>query len=122
MLSKILQNPYLGFDVHIDECSSRDGFILYVVCSNSCGFAHYVMYDLCSRNVIQITILHILDGEANRQLDEQSTSILDTQIQETVSLDPRFYVSALMSCKHLQEIKSIHAQLSVNGLLSDFFY
>ncbi|KAI3514251.1 hypothetical protein L1887_12570 [Cichorium endivia] len=67
------------------------------------------------------TIQILDDGEAKRLLDEQNTSILDTQIQETVSLDPRFYVSALMSCKHLQEIKSIHAQLSVNGLLSDLF-
>ncbi|CAI9297851.1 unnamed protein product [Lactuca saligna] len=58
-------------------------------------------------------------GQTNHQIHEHNTSILSTQIQETPSMEPRFYVSALMNCKHLQQIKSIHAQLSVNGLLSD---
>ncbi|KAL4571600.1 hypothetical protein LXL04_018363 [Taraxacum kok-saghyz] len=64
--------------------------------------------------------LQILDdGQANRQFHEQNTSLLTNQIQETTSLDPRFYVSALINCKHLQQIKSLHAQLSVAGLLND---
>ncbi|XP_031103274.1 pentatricopeptide repeat-containing protein At4g21065-like isoform X2 [Ipomoea triloba] len=34
-------------------------------------------------------------------------------------VDPRFYLSALVNCKSVSEIKRVHAQIAVNGLLEN---
>ncbi|KAK9055433.1 hypothetical protein SSX86_026516 [Deinandra increscens subsp. villosa] len=61
------------------------------------------------------------DDHTTRQFYNQKTPMLGSQIQETSHLDPQFYLSALINCKNLHQIKSIHSQLSVNGLLNDPF-
>ncbi|KAK6944050.1 Pentatricopeptide repeat [Dillenia turbinata] len=34
-------------------------------------------------------------------------------------VDPKFYISALIKCKNVVQIKQVHAQITVNGLLSN---
>ncbi|KAL8191679.1 hypothetical protein R6Q57_028410 [Mikania cordata] len=61
------------------------------------------------------------EDQPNHQFHNQKTPILCPQIQETSNPDPKSYLSALINCKNLQQIKSIHTHLSANGLLSDPF-
>ncbi|KAF8395408.1 hypothetical protein HHK36_019354 [Tetracentron sinense] len=35
------------------------------------------------------------------------------------SFDPKFYISALLSCRNLTQIKQVHAQATVNGMLQN---
>ncbi|KAK1420768.1 hypothetical protein QVD17_22621 [Tagetes erecta] len=60
-------------------------------------------------------------SDDDHQFYKQKPPILSPQLQETSNLDPKFYLSALINCKNLQQIKSLHTQLSVNGLLNDSF-
>ncbi|XP_024968408.1 pentatricopeptide repeat-containing protein At2g03880, mitochondrial-like [Cynara cardunculus var. scolymus] len=62
--------------------------------------------------------LSVLD---DGQSHEHNTPILSTQVQESSFLDPRFYLSALINCKNLQQIKSLHTQLYDDGLLNDLY-
>ncbi|KAJ0788015.1 putative tetratricopeptide-like helical domain superfamily, DYW domain-containing protein [Helianthus annuus] len=63
------------------------------------------------------------DDQSIHQSNRQKTPILTTQIQvhQPSHPDPKFYISALINCKNLQQIKPLHAHLTVNGLINDPF-
>ncbi|KAL6998029.1 hypothetical protein U1Q18_008153, partial [Sarracenia purpurea var. burkii] len=49
-----------------------------------------------------------------------SMVIAETSIpQFSVSLDPKHYISALFNCKNLNQIRQVHAQVAINGMVHD---
>ncbi|XP_071700933.1 pentatricopeptide repeat-containing protein At3g12770-like [Rutidosis leptorrhynchoides] len=58
------------------------------------------------------------EGQANCQFHDHNTST-SPGTQETSFLDPRFYLSSLINCNNLQQIKPLHAQIFVSGLFDD---
>ncbi|OMO68329.1 Germin [Corchorus olitorius] len=60
--------------------------------------------------------------------DTQESSIkLQPQIEEpleshsSLHVDPKFFISALFSCRNIFQINQVHAQVVTNGLLNDLF-
>ncbi|XVE96401.1 hypothetical protein REPUB_Repub02eG0218500 [Reevesia pubescens] len=61
--------------------------------------------------------------------DTQDTSLgLQTQTQKplqespsSLHLDPKYFISALLNCKNIFQIKKVHAQVVANGLLDNLF-
>ncbi|KAJ9184504.1 hypothetical protein P3X46_004219 [Hevea brasiliensis] len=69
------------------------------------------------------TAAAIADGILQPQFHSQTTVDLNTQVKKmspphfSLSVDPKFFISTLMNCKNLFQIKQVHALVTTNGML-----
>uniref|UniRef100_A0A5B7C1L6 DYW domain-containing protein n=1 Tax=Davidia involucrata TaxID=16924 RepID=A0A5B7C1L6_DAVIN len=77
------------------------------------------------RFLLSSSAASMVDSIAQPQIHGQTLSNPDTHIAETSnsrfphSSDPKYYISALLNCKNLAQIRQVHAQVAVNGMLQD---
>ncbi|KAG8647016.1 pentatricopeptide repeat-containing protein At2g33760-like [Manihot esculenta] len=69
------------------------------------------------------TAAAVADGILKPQFHPQTTVDLNTQVQKmsplhfSISLDPKFFISTLVNCENLSQIKQAHALVTTNGML-----
>ncbi|XP_044481297.1 pentatricopeptide repeat-containing protein At2g33760-like [Mangifera indica] len=69
------------------------------------------------------TVVAMTETLCQSQFHEETSLNQHTHVQKpshcqfSLSLDPKFYISSLLSCKNIFQVRQVHAQVAVNGVL-----